>query len=532
MKTTYLWLLLGLLLTMAACVAGGGSSSQNGDDDEVTVDDDVSDDADDDADDDAADNDTADDDTADDDTSDPSPSFNYGLVHYHYYGDLGGYDGETFRNDQAWAARHVDLAIMSYNDEPMEWTWDEIQDNNPRGRWLVWQLAHLFNTNEAAGTCIDPEVGGESATFAAQNAEFASFLAEYPAHGDGEECFLHARYDGQIGARWHGGGCDVILTQRGLEGSAVDEKDARLFSLVWDQYGWLLNVESDCARDYAAWRAAAQMDEGFAGPGYDNLGSPMEDRFYLPELVDAIDIIEIDDAQETSTAALNEWYYPAVDGLLTAVHDALPGSPALLFNGATYCSWEGSIPQMVELIGPGVGVWCENALQYPAWGALGTEDRLAALIDLSQQAHDAGGFVALETFYGGDGGNPTADETMFYLAAFYVFKNGDDVMAVKPSWAPYEPFTETLWFGVFERDLGEPTDVAADEADGVFTRPYRTPDGTAALVVVRVDGSAGAVDFDLGGTYQRVLADNSTVEVSGVVSLASGDGLILLAAER
>jgi hypothetical protein len=485
---------------MLLCLAGCSSAGESGDDDQ----------------------------SADDDSADPSPSFNFGVVDFNYYGDLGGYDGEIYRADQAWAASHVDLAIISQNDQPMQQTWDEIKKNQPRGRWLVWQLAHLFNTNDAAGTCDNPAVGPETATFAQQSADFAAFLGDHPEYGDGEDCFLHARHDGRIGARWHGAGCDVTLEQRGLDGSATDRKDARLFTLVWDQYTWLLNVENDCARDFAAWRAAKQMADGFAGPGYDNLGSPTEDGFYLPTLIDPIDIIEIPDAQETNVDALNGWYFPAVGGLLAKVRDSLSGSPTLVFNGATYCSWDGSTARLAALVGPGIGVWCEDALQYPAWGALGTPDRLAALIDFSRQAHDAGGFVALETFYGGGAENPTGDEVLFYLAAFYLFKNDDDVLAIKPSWNPYQPLQDTCWFGVFARDIGKPTAAATQDANGVFTRAYRGPHGEDVLVVVRADGNEPPVDFDLGGAYQRVLADNSTAEVSGVISLASGDGLILI----
>jgi len=471
-------------------------------------------------------------DTGDDDYDDFYISaFNFGLVHNNYYGDLGGYDGEVFREDQKWAANDVDLGIIGQDDEPMVRTWQEIRTNLVRGSWLVWQLAHLFNTNSAAGTCDAPEVGAASSTFETRRAEFAEFLADYPAYGDGEECFLHARHDGQIGARWHGMGCDITLDQRGLEGSAADLKDARLFTLVWDQYAWLFNLESDCARDFATWRAARQMNEGFTGPGYDNLGSPMEDGFYLPQLIDPIDVMEIPDAQETSVDELNGWYFPAAAGLLSTVRDNLIDagrSPTLIFNGGSYCSWEGAAERLANLAGADIGVWCENALQYPAWGALDTPDRLAALIEFSRQVHERGGFIVLETFYSAGDGNPTPEEVLFYLAAYYVFQNTGDVFAIKPDWDPYAPMKDTCWFPIFGRDPSDRCGAAIQEAKGVFRRSYDGPYGQDILILVRVDGDEPPIEYDLGGAYQSRQTDGTVVELSGSISLASGDGLILI----
>jgi hypothetical protein len=118
---------------------------------------------------------------------------------------------------------------------------------------------------------------------------------------------------------------------------------------------------------------------------------------------------------------------------------------------------------------------------------------------------------------------------MFYLAALHVFKHDGDVMAIKPDWNPYLPLKDVCWFDVFARDLGSSAAPAEQAAHGVFTRRYAREDGMETLVVVRADGDEPAVDFALDGAYCRVDADNQLTSVSGTLSLASGDGLLLIA---
>lgn len=500
--------------------------------------DDDDDNNDDDNDDDNNDNNIDDDDNNDNDDndtvppSDTSPSFNLGVVHFHYYGDLGGYEGQIFLDDQAWVAANIELGIIGQTDEGALMAWEEILANEPRGRWLSWRVAHLFNTFETDGDCGAPAVGPQDQNFVENTAQFNAFLAEYPAYGDGEDCFLHARYDGLIQAYWHAAGCNVQLQQVGFEGSAANMMEARIHTLVWDEYTWLLNLETGCARDFMQWKVEhAVAEDGLSGAGFDNLGSPLEDGYYLPEAIDPIDVMEIDDAVEADPEALNEWWFGAVDGFIATVGagvQALYPESRFLFNGASYCSWDGSVVRLTEQAAAGAGVWCENAIHYPTWGNQDTPDRLTALIDLSDSLAAIDSFLALETFYGAGSTDPSAPEILYYLSLFYVLKNEDDVLVIKPDWDPYSPLLEVAWFDVFGLDIGEPQGPATAEDDGVFQRDYHRTDGLVTRVIVRADGNEAAIAFSLDDVYCRVDAEAGLTELSGTITLASGDGLILL----
>ena len=545
MKKTIALLLLMLLMMAVGCGDDDDDAARvDGDDDAPYIDDDYNDTGDDDDDDDdTLDDDTLDDDddTVDDDDDDTAPpddstpSFNYGIVHFHYYGDLGGYNGQIFKDDQAWAAANVELGIIGYTDDPMRQTWEKILDNEPRGTWLRWQVAHLFQTFETAGTCADPQQGEPDQSFAENSALFTQFLADHPEHGDGESCYLHVRHDGVIQARWHAAECDVLINQTGYEDSAGGiMANARLHSLVWDEYSWLLNVSGQCARDYTAWKVLRQIEvDGFGGAGFDNLGGYLEDGYYLPEFVDAVDVMEIADDVENNITLLNTWYVGAIDDLLrhvaVTVNQTHPEA-RFVFNGGSYCNWDGAHAMLTQMAHANVGIWCENALQYPAWGNQDTADRLRNLTALSDELADAGGFLALETFYGNGSADPSPEEVLFYLAAHYVGKNDDDVLALKPDWNPYSPLAEVLWFDVFGVDLGAPVAAVDEQADGVFVRDYANEtSGTQTRVIVRVDGDAAPIQYDLGGDFCRLEADSDLTPVSGTISLAVGDGLLLLA---
>jgi len=499
-KRVAILLLAGVLAALGACAPGGANRPAGGD--------------------------------ADDDGGGYSPSFHFGVTDFNYYGDLGGYTGATFYADQAWAASHVDFAISGQGDAPMQQTWQAIAADRPTGKWLPWRPPHLFYTYDATGTCANPQVGARDAQWSQNEALFAQFLAARPEYGDGESCFLHARRDGRIQATWQGQGCNVILQQKGLDDSANGVlADARLSTIVWSGWTWLFNLASSCAVDYNAWRAIQCLQQGFGGEGYDNLGSPVEDGFSLPLEIDPIDIIEIPAASQATTADLDAWWFAGVASFLRGVRDqtrAVAPAATFVFNGAAYCSWNGSTAQLAALAGDGIGVWCENALQDPCWGPLGTADRLAALRAFSATLAAENSFLALETFYDDGDVNPTPASVMFYLAAFYALKNDADVLALRPSWSPYSPLMDTCWFDVFGRDLGSPTGPAEETANGVFARGYRRNDGQTALVVVRADGGNPSSTYPLDGSYLRIDADNRATAVSGALTLDSGDGLILI----
>jgi hypothetical protein len=464
---------------------------------------------------------------ADDDASPNfSPSLNYGVTDFNYY------SGPEYLADQEFLASHVDLAIIGQGDAPMTAAWQQIHADGPRGKWLDWRTTHLFYTNDVGGTCAAPTPGAASSEYAQDTQRLAAFLAANPQYGDGESCFLHAQNDGRIQATWQCGGCQVTLQQKGLSGGAKGVlKDARLWTIVYDGYTWLFNLASPCAQDLAAWQAEQFIQQGLSGEGYDNLGSPTADGYYLPALLDPIDIVELPASAQTSVAAEDGWYYPTVAAFLTAVRDkarAVNPGATIVFNGAAYCSWDGSTAQQAALANEGVGVWCENALQVPSEGPLGTADRLQALIGFSQALAAKGSFLALETFYN-DGANPTAPEIMFFLAAYYNFKNGQDALIVRPSWSPYEPFMDTSWFAVFGRDVGQPLGPSTAGANGVFSRAYRNSLGQTILVLVRADGTNPAVPVALAADYCSVGADNTLTPLNaGTLTMNSGDGYILI----
>ncbi len=463
---------------------------------------------------------------------DSSPSFNFGIVHFHYYGDLGGNDGQIFLDDQAWVASNIELAIIGQSDEGSVRAWEEISANDPRGLWLNWEAAHLFNTNETAGDCDNPSVGEPDQSYAQHIAQLADFLEENPSHGDGESCFLHARNDGTMISRWHAAGCDVEIFQLGLDGGAENLTQARIRTLVWDEYAWLLDMSGDCARDFTAWKVRTMMaDTGRSGAGFDNIGGPLDDGYYLPLSWSDIDVMEIEDATEEDENLLNEWWYETVDGFIAAVIGDVRATwpeARLLFNGASYCSWDGSIALMERLAHERVGVWCENAIHYPDWGNQSTPDRLAALIELSKNLEEIGSFLVLETFYNGGSDDPTPDEAQYYFALFLVMQNPDDVLVIKPSWNPYSPLEDVTWFPMFARNFGSPDGPATQAPDGIFTRTYSRANGQETLVLVRADGDNGAASFDLDGDWCRVRADDSLSPVSGTISVGSGDGFILI----
>ncbi|MBI5621636.1 hypothetical protein HY933_02095 [Candidatus Falkowbacteria bacterium] len=451
-----------------------------------------------------------------------------GLVNFHYYGDLGGNTGATFRADQAWAASTIDLGIINWSDDGMKASWREIKSDQPKGKWLKWRLAQVINTNEAAGSCAAPRIGADDPSLAYQQDEFSRFLSDYKNYGDGETCFLHAQNAGTITPRWHTQDCSPTLSL---------SVNSRIKTIIWNQYGWLLDVSSDCATDFMAWRTIKDIrDEGYGGVGFDNLGSPMADGYYLPLPGGSVKIAEIPDNVEANPAALDDWWYSAIESLLETVNNRVQAvyfysanKPKIVYNGGAYCSWDGSVPKLQKIAGGNLGVWCEDALEYPGWGSLGTAERLRSLLTLSNNVYNEGGFVALETFYNRGNDNPTAAEIMFYLSAYYSYKNPADVLALKPDWSPYQPMKETLWFEVFNRDLGSPLATATENSNGVFSRDYYRSDGQRALVLVRPAGNGtdgGA--YTLDANYCRVGADNRLSPVSGSVTVNVGDGIILL----
>ncbi|MBZ0270639.1 hypothetical protein K8I61_01275 [bacterium] len=503
--------------------------------DDDASDDDVSDD--DFADDDFADDDASDDDAADDDDDPPlfdsTPSFNLGLVHFQYYFGLGGYNGQIFYDDHEWMAENIEFAIIYYGDLGMDLSWEELKANNPRGSWLKWRLAQLLLTNESGGSCSSPSKGAADQDFNNQMNEFNRFLGEYPQYGDGESCFLHARNDGRVEARWHVMGCDVTLNQAGYSGSAGGNmKNARMQSLIWDEYAWLFDVSSDCAKDYVAWRTIKDIqEEHYGGEGFDNIGGPLNDMYYLPDQIDQVDIMEIPNSVEYNASALETWWRNSIDDMMEYVNartqNAVPGA-RILYNGASYCSWDGSVDWLKGARGENLGVWCEDALHYPSWGNFDTPDRFRALLDLSNTLAADGGYIALETFYNGGHTDPTPVEVMYYLSAIYVLQGPKDVYVIKPTWLQYNPIKDLAWFDIFGRDIGTPTGPGVEGSNGVFSRNYLRSNGQRTKVVVRVDGDRAPISYNLGGTYCSVDVNNNLTTVSGSVSLPTGGGLVLI----
>jgi hypothetical protein len=533
---TSLWLTRGLLsfffaVLLSSCFSadkdkGAGKSSRENPSQADDTDLDDSSELDDDSD------DVTDDDATGDDTGGEHRSVNLGLVHFHYYGNLGGIDGPVFQSDQAWAAASIELGIIGYGDPGMTAAWDEIRADHRRGKWLKWRLAQIFSTNIAEGDCGSPTIGGRAEFFDAEQQEFDEFLSTNTQYGDGESCFLHARHDGTVRARWHVMDCDADLEQRGLEGTAETEMDSRIVTLIWNDFGWLFDISSDCARDFIAWRTLHDIQAGgYDGAGFDNIGSMMEDGFYVPEEIDFVDVIEIPDSSETNYAVLNDWYYANLEsfleGITTAVTVSSPGA-AVIFNGASYCSWDAGVQRLKNISVPGLGVWCENALPYPIWGPSSGPDRLVALIDLSNELAAEGGFVSLETFYGGGSENPTEPEILFYLAVYYLMKNPGDVLAIKPDWNPYLSLEETCWFDIFSMDIGDPAGPAEQSPPSVFRRSFTRSDGLESLVLVHTNGGDNPATVHLEGGWCRVGADKMLEPVSGDIDIFIGDGWILL----
>ncbi|MBZ0272926.1 hypothetical protein K8I61_12880 [bacterium] len=556
-------LLAVFLLATTSCFSGEESSASRGsdgsgndsagvdpghdspaDDDTTSGDDDASQGNDDDAgddDDSGDDDDVPDDDDFGDDDDDVIPpweenadALNYGIVHFHYYYDLGGYEGEIFQEDTAWAAENVDLAIINYNDEGTEMAWEALRNANPQGSWLKWDLAHLFLTNESSGSCADPIIGEKDQTFDARVAEFGEFLNAYPQHGDGESCFLHAKNDGLIEARWHAHGCWVELWQKGYQGSAATMTDARIKTLVWDEYVWLIDITSGCGKDYNAWRAKRAVEvEGFGGVGYDNIGGPIEeeDSYYLPNFLTPNDVLEIPNDVEANWDKMNDWWLGGVRDLMAHIRFEVQKTHSearFVFNSGAYCSWDGSVDMVADLASKDVGPWCESALHHPDWGNLNTPDRMRSIIDTSEKLAAEGSFLALETFYNGGSSNPDADELMFYLAAYYMFRNGRDVFVIKPAWNPYEPLKDSVWFGIFEKNIGEPAGPAWEQHDGIFRRRFEGLHGTTAEVVVRMDGQRGGVDYSVGSGWCALDANGDASAAPATVWMNSGDALILV----
>jgi hypothetical protein len=448
-----------------------------------------------------------------------------GLVHYNYYGDLGGNSGTIFKTDQTWAAKNVDLGIIGWGDTGMDAAWTEIKRNQPQGKWLKWRLAQVMNTYEAAGTCDRPLHGAVDQSFNYQKQEFDNFLKVYTHYGDGETCFLHAQNDGTMKVNWQAQGCQPTLSIKAGQ---------RIETIIWSEYGWLFDLNSDCAKDFIAWRTVKDIwSEGFSGVGFDNLGSPLGDGYYLPDMTASnLDIIEIDNSLEKNKTSLNNWYYETVrkfmDQVNSEVQKKAPGAK-IVYNGGAYCSWDGGVAPLKKIIGYNIGVWCENALEYPSWGAFDTPSRLRTLIDLSSTLNNNAGFTVLETLYNHGNSEPTAPEMMFYLAAYYNYKNGQDVLALKPSWNPYRSFKDNLWFDIFNRDLGQATAKSQELNNGIFIRSYHKTNGQEALVLVRVDGTNDSpVIYYLNGNYCQVDINNKLKAISNTIEVKNGDGLILL----
>lgn len=444
-----------------------------------------------------------------------------GIVHFNYYGNLGGNSGSNFYADQAWLADNIDLAIIGWGDSGMEAAWQALKADQPAGNWLKWRLAQVFNTYESAGSCEAPVPGGQDQSYQYQQAEFNEFLQVYPQYGDGESCFLHAQNSGNLTANWHTHGCVVDLSVQAGE---------RLESLIWDEYGYLIDISSACAKDFISWRTIKDIQvEGYGGVGFDNLGSLLQDGYYYP-LGSSAKIAEIDDAIEGDPTAFNNWWYENIEDLLEYVAAkvyAVAPEAKIVYNGASYCSWDGGVEPLKNIAGPNLGVWCEDALQYPEWGWYDESERLETLIDLSQSVNAEQGFTVLESFFQAGSAMPSAPEVMYYLAAYYIYKNGQDVLALKPDWDPYQVLQNTVWFNIFARNIGQATEAPINHGQGIFSRPYSN-DGQDYLVLVRVDGSASnLVDFSLQGQYQILTADNQAGAVVSSLSFANGQGYIL-----
>jgi hypothetical protein len=111
-------------------------------------------------DDDDDDNNNNDDDDDDDDDTTPRATLTRlqpGMVHFHYYGDWAA-RRTNFPTDQAWAAANIELGI-SVRSTQIHHGLGGNMANEPRGRWLSWRVAHLFNTYETAGDAITPALG-------------------------------------------------------------------------------------------------------------------------------------------------------------------------------------------------------------------------------------------------------------------------------------------------------------------------------------------------------------------------------------
>jgi hypothetical protein len=518
----------------------GDDDDDNDDNDDDNSDDDDNDDNDNDDNDDN-DNDDNDDNDNDDNDDDNdaapnySPSVRFGVTDFDYYYDLGGYTGAVFYADQLWVASHVQLGIIGTCDDGTLQTWQQIAKDNPVGTWLNWRPPQVYYTYEATGTCAAPTIGPQYPDWATDTADFNGFLAAYPEYGDGETCFLHAQNDGQIQATWQPmGNCPIVIQQPGLDGSANGVmKAARIQTLIWDGYSWLFDMNSACAQQYTSWRTLQDIQTlGFNGEGFDNLGSPPEDGYSIPVLLDPINIMEIPADEQTSQAGLDTYWQNAVHSFLVGVRAktvAVEPNAQFVFNGASYCSWSGSNARIAALATEGVGVWCEEALTYPVWGPFGTSDRQQTMITLSQALNAEGSYLALETFYNSGNTNPDPPETLFYLAAYYNFKNGTDAFIVRPTWSTYSPMEDCTWSDIFSRDIGSPTCDSTAGANGIFTRSYQNSQGMQTFVLVRADGTNATVDYTLTKDYCSVNSDNSlTAMPAGTISVPSGLGLILI----
>jgi hypothetical protein len=95
--------------------------------------------------------------------------------------------------------------------------------------------------------------------------------------------------------------------------------------------------------------------------------------------------MEIDNVIEADPDALNDWWFAAVDGFVATVGEetqAVHPDARFVFTAPVIAV--GRIDPTDDRPGAaGAGVWCENAIHYPAWGNQDTADRLSALIDLS-----------------------------------------------------------------------------------------------------------------------------------------------------
>lgn len=464
---------------------------------------------------------------------DATPSMKFGTVHFnYYYGFPGQYKGNTFYKDHDWMADTIELAIIGYGDPGMDMSWDYLRQQDKVGNWLPWRLAQIFPTNDTAGSCGSPSVGNEDPRFDDWIDEFDDFLSDYPEYGDGETCFLHAKYDGDITALWHVRGCEVDVPQKGYLDSARNMYQARIKTLVWDEYGWLIDLQSDCGKDYTAWVGEQSILDGYGGIGFDNIGGPAEGGYYLPEDTSEVDIAEIANSVEFNASKLDDWWIETRDEVLKYTQNhmrTIDSNAKMVVNAGSYCSWEPGFYSILGSDAPGLGIWCEFALHHPSWGTLTTEDRLEALIKISDELADQDRFQAVEYYYDRAGAAVGTEEVLYYLAAYYVYKQKDDVFILRPySWEPYKAFKDTIWFDVLGRDLGEPDGLGKKLNNGIFERTFENDQGVKARVLVRVDGNASSKSFNLGGDYCRVEIDNSLTPISGWITFNSGDGHILL----